>query len=112
MPNRSIITNVPDFDVCDNSIKTSKYTPITFIPKNLFVQFSKVANLYFLIVGIMQMIPQITVSGGFPVIFIPLSIVVGVSAIKDFYEDLKRKKSDYEINGKKTMLIDKNGNIS
>lgn len=94
MPNRSIITNIPDMDVCDNGIKTSKYTPINFVPKNLFVQFSKVANLYFLIIGIMQMIPQISVSGGFPVIFVPLSIVVGVSAIKDFYEDLKRKNSD------------------
>jgi phospholipid-transporting ATPase len=105
MPNRSIITNIPDTDVCDNSIKTSKYTPITFIPKNLLVQFSKVANLYFLIIGVMQMIPQISVSGGFPVIFVPLSIVVGVSAIKDLFEDLKRKKSDSEINGKKTKLV-------
>jgi hypothetical protein len=33
----------------------------------------------------MQMIPSISISGGFPVIFIPLSIVVGVSAFKDFY---------------------------
>lgn len=33
----------------------------------------------------MQMIPQITISAGFPVIFIPLSFVVGVSAIKDIY---------------------------
>jgi phospholipid-transporting ATPase len=67
---------------------------MNFLPLNLMVQFSKVANIYFLIIGIMQMIPFITISGGFPVIFIPLSIVVGVSVIKDFYEDLKRKKSD------------------
>ena len=40
------------------------------------------------------MIPQISISGGFPVIFIPLSIVVSVSALKDLFEDLKRKKSD------------------
>jgi len=33
----------------------------------------------------MQMIKSISVSAGFPVIFIPLSIVVGVSAFKDFY---------------------------
>lgn len=46
------------------------------------------------------MIDSISVSGGFPVIFIPLSIVVGVSAFKDFYEDLKRKVSDAEINNK------------
>ena len=62
------------------------------------VQFSKLPNIYFLIIGIMQMIRQITNSGGFPVIFIPLSFVVGVSAIKDFYEDLKRKISDNQIN--------------
>ncbi len=49
------------------------------------MQFSKVPNIYFLIIGIMQMIPSISISGGFPVIFIPLSIVVGVSAFKDFY---------------------------
>lgn len=100
MPNRSIITNVPDEEVCDNSIKTSKYNTLNFIPVNLFVQFSKVANLYFLIIGIMQMMPSISVSGGFPVIFVPLSIVIGVSATKDFYEDLKRKMSDKEINWK------------
>lgn len=94
MPNRSIITNVPDYDAADNSIKTSKYNAFDFVPLNLMVQFSKLPNIYFLIIGIMQMIPQITVSGGFPVIFIPLSFVVTVSAIKDIYEDLKRKKSD------------------
>jgi phospholipid-transporting ATPase len=85
MPNRSIITNIADMDVCNNGIKTSKYTSLNFIPKNLIIQFSKVANIYFLIIGIMQMINSISVSGGFPVIFIPLSIVVGVSALKDFY---------------------------
>lgn len=74
------------------ALKLQNIHQINFVPKNLFVQFSKVANLYFLIIGIMQMIPQISVSGGFPVIFVPLSIVVGVSAIKDFYEDLKKKK--------------------
>jgi len=85
MPNRSIVTNLVDTNVADNSIKTSKYTFIDFIPLNLIVQFSKLPNIYFLIIGIMQMIPQISVSGGFPVIFIPLSFVVGVSAIKDLF---------------------------
>ena len=78
----------------NNSIKTSKYNFIDFVPLNLIVQFSKLPNIYFLIIGIMQMIPQISISGGFPVIFIPLSIVVSVSALKDLFEDLKRKKSD------------------
>lgn len=111
MPNRSIITNIPDTDVCANGIRTSKYTPVSFLPKNLFVQFSKVANLYFLVIGIMQMVPQISVSGGFPVIFIPLSIVVGVSAAKDFFEDLKRKSSDQEINGKQAHIVSVIGSL-
>jgi phospholipid-transporting ATPase len=109
MPNRSIRMNVPDLDVCDNRIKTSKYTLYNFLPLNLLVQFSKVANVYFLIIGIMQMIKSISVSGGFPVIFIPLSIVVGVSAFKDFYEDLKRKSSDAEINNKQTQKLTEEG---
>ena len=33
----------------------------------------------------MQMIPFISVSGGFPVIFIPLSMVISVSVFKDFF---------------------------
>jgi phospholipid-transporting ATPase len=57
----------------------------------------------------MQMIPPITNSGGFPVIFIPLSFVVGVSAIKDFFEDLKRKRSDEEINNTKAYVLKPTG---
>jgi phospholipid-transporting ATPase len=95
--------------VADNSIKTSKYTATNFVPLNLMVQFSKLPNIYFLIIGIMQMIPQISVSAGFPVIFIPLSFVVGVSAVKDFFEDLKRKNSDREINKSIAHRLTPNG---
>lgn len=55
------------------------------------------------------MIPPITNSGGFPVIFIPLSFVVGVSAIKDFFEDLKRKISDEEINNSVAHVLKPSG---
>jgi phospholipid-transporting ATPase len=105
MPNRSIITNVVDYETCTNQIKTSKYTAWNFIPLNLYFQFSKIANLYFLMVGIMQMIPEISISGGMPVIFMPLSLVVFVSAIKDVFEDLKRKKSDNELNNMQTRVL-------
>ena len=108
-PNRSIVTNTPDYEVPNNSIKTSKYTTLNFLPLNLMVQFSKLPNVYFLIIGIMQMLPAITISGGFPVIFIPLSLVVGVSAIKDFYQDMKRHNSDLQINKSKTLILKQQG---
>jgi hypothetical protein len=40
-----------------NRIHTTKYTFLTFLPKNLFLQFKRVANTYFLIMFILQTIP-------------------------------------------------------
>ena len=31
-----------------NKIRTAKYTPISFIPKNIWYQFHNIANVYFL----------------------------------------------------------------
>jgi phospholipid-translocating ATPase len=36
-----------------NKIRTAKYTPISFIPKNLWLQFHNIANVYFLILIIL-----------------------------------------------------------
>ena len=33
-----------------NKIRTAKYTPLSFIPKNLWIQFHNIANIYFLFV--------------------------------------------------------------
>lgn len=37
-----------------NKIRTAKYTPLSFIPKNLWFQFQNVANVYFLAVIILD----------------------------------------------------------
>lgn len=42
-----------------NDIRTSRYTVIDFIPKQLFFQFSRVGNFYFLCVGIPQMVSSL-----------------------------------------------------
>jgi phospholipid-translocating ATPase len=36
-----------------NKIRTAKYTPLSFVPKNLWFQFHNVANLYFLFIVIL-----------------------------------------------------------
>jgi phospholipid-translocating ATPase len=36
-----------------NKIRTAKYTPLSFIPKNLWFQFHNVANMYFLFIIIL-----------------------------------------------------------
>eukprot|EP01016_Furgasonia_blochmanni_P015457 TRINITY_DN18440_c0_g1_i1.p3 TRINITY_DN18440_c0_g1~~TRINITY_DN18440_c0_g1_i1.p3 ORF type:complete len:121 (-),score=44.90 TRINITY_DN18440_c0_g1_i1:7-327(-) len=76
-----------------NGIHTSKYTMLNFIPKNMIEQFSKLANVYFLIIGAMQTIKEISTSGGKPIILLPLTIILTISALKDLFEDLKRHKA-------------------
>ena len=44
------------FYVQNNYISTSKYNVFTFLPKNLFEQFRRIANAYFLCLLILQVI--------------------------------------------------------
>lgn len=87
-----------------NSISTSKYNAITFLPKNLVEQFQKLANVYFLIIALLQSIPDISNSGGYPSILLPLIVVLVISGLKDLLEDHKRKKSDREENNRSTLI--------
>jgi phospholipid-transporting ATPase len=44
------------------------------------------------------MIDEITMSDGQPLIFVPLTSILFVTAFKDIMEDLGRRKSDREEN--------------
>lgn len=56
----------------------------------------------------MQFIKPISLSGGFPTLLPPIILVVGLSSVKDYIEDRKRKKSDEAENNSKTLV----GNIN
>ena len=47
-------SNQSSFCFQNNYISTSKYSILTFIPKNLFEQFQRIANTYFLVLLILQ----------------------------------------------------------
>lgn len=79
-----------------NRIKTTKYTIFTFLPKNLFEQFSRIANFYFLIIVGLLYVPGVPIDAG--VAIVPLIIVVGISAIREAVEDFLRYKSDQKVN--------------
>ncbi|XP_066385394.1 phospholipid-transporting ATPase 3-like isoform X2 [Miscanthus floridulus] len=79
-----------------NSVSTTKYNILTFLPKGLFEQFRRVANLYFLMISILSTTP---ISPVHPVTnVVPLSIVLLVSLIKEAFEDWKRFQNDMSIN--------------
>ncbi|KAL4478641.1 hypothetical protein ABPG74_006876 [Tetrahymena malaccensis] len=91
---RTIYPLIPDYDLVSNKVSTSKYTIITFLPKMLIYQFSKLANVYFLIIGLMQCITTISMSDGKPIMFLPFSVILFISALKEIFEDKKRKDQD------------------
>ncbi|MCJ1314503.1 hypothetical protein MMC25_008185 [Agyrium rufum] len=77
----------------DNTIRSNKYTLWSFFPRQLYYQFRKLANFYFLIVAILQMIPGLSTTGTYTTI-IPLLVFVGISMGKEGYEDSRRRKLD------------------
>ncbi|KIJ69189.1 hypothetical protein HYDPIDRAFT_144965 [Hydnomerulius pinastri MD-312] len=80
-----------------NQVITSKYTIITFLPRNLLEQFRRIANIFFLFIAILQFFPEFsTISPG--LVLVPILIVLSITAIKDGYEDIKRHQSDRHIN--------------
>jgi hypothetical protein len=70
----------------DNSIKTSRYNLLTFIPLNLFHQFKRIANFYYLFIVLIQLIPGISPFKWWT-LTPPLIFILTVSAIKDAVED-------------------------
>ncbi|KAL4785495.1 hypothetical protein BJX76DRAFT_324416 [Aspergillus varians] len=88
----------------DNHVSTAKYNIVTFIPKFLYEQFSKYANLFFLFTAVLQQVPNVSPTNRYTTIG-PLVVVLMVSAIKELVEDYKRRTSDKGLNYAKTQVL-------
>lgn len=81
-----------------NAVKTSIYTPFNFVPKNLFKQFTRFSNIYFLFITALQLLPDVTSSNGVPTMIVPLFFIIVVSGVRDLVEDLQRHRADAQQN--------------
>lgn len=78
-----------------NRVSTAKYTLLTFLPKSLFEQFRRIANVYFAITSVLMLIgtyyPKLFESplSAFSTVF-PLAIMLAITCVKEGFEDLKR----------------------
>ena len=88
-----------------NTVRSSRYTAWNFLPRQLFAQFSKLANFYFLVVSILQMIPGLSTTGTYTTI-IPLLIFISVSMAKEGYDDLRRYRLDKVENSQIVTVLD------
>lgn len=72
-----------------NYIRSSRYTIWSFIPAQLVFQFSKLGNFYFLVIGVVQIIPGLSTVGRWTTIA-PLALFVLFSMLKEGYDDWRR----------------------
>ncbi|KAF8929007.1 hypothetical protein BGZ52_002656, partial [Haplosporangium bisporale] len=85
-----------------NKVVTTQYSIFTFIPKNLYHQFRRVANFFFLVIVILQCIAPFQSLE--PVVSaLPLVIIVGLTAARDGFEDWKRHEVDQTVNHRETL---------
>ncbi|KAE8811574.1 phospholipid-transporting ATPase 1-like [Hordeum vulgare] len=92
----------PEFD--GNSVRTAKYSALTFLPRNLFEQFRRLSYVYFLAITVLNQLPQVAVFGrGASVL--PLAFVLFVTAVKDAYEDIRRHRSDRRENNRLAVVL-------
>ncbi|KAK6919618.1 P-type ATPase, N-terminal [Dillenia turbinata] len=89
---------------CDNRISNRKYTIVNFLPKNLWEQFSRFMNQYFLLIACLQLWSLIT-----PVnpasTWGPLIFIFAVSATKEAWDDYNRYLSDKKANEKEVWVV-------
>ncbi|CAL9202433.1 unnamed protein product [Musa hybrid cultivar] len=87
---------------CTNHISTTKYNIITFLPKAIFEQFRRVANLYFLLTASLSLTPVTPFSA--VSMIAPLAFVVGLSMAKEAMEDWNRFMQDMKVNSRKVSV--------
>ncbi|XP_060800591.1 phospholipid-transporting ATPase VA [Amyelois transitella] len=97
VPEKTPLKEHPNGHRCDNQIRTTKYTLLSFLPKNLFEQFHRIANVYFIFIVLLNWVPQISAFGK-EIAMMPVLFVLTVTAIKDLFEDRRRHLSDKRIN--------------
>ncbi|KAL8475468.1 hypothetical protein ACS0TY_028212 [Phlomoides rotata] len=93
----------------NNYVSTTKYNAINFIPKSLFEQFRRVANIYFLVVACVSFSPLAPYSASS--ILAPLIVVIGATMVKEAVEDWRRMKQDVEANNRKVSVYDRTHNF-
>ncbi|TDH70419.1 hypothetical protein CCR75_007062 [Bremia lactucae] len=90
-----------------NEVTTSQYTWWSFVPVFLYLTFQKTANLYFLLIGIFQMIPSVSPTNGVPLQFMPLAFVIIIDGLFAGYEDHKRHQADDFANSAITRVFNR-----
>ncbi|NWW77413.1 AT8B3 ATPase, partial [Climacteris rufus] len=87
-----------------NAIRTAKYNLLTFLPLNLYEQFHRMANVYFVFVILLQTFPEISTVPWYTLLF-PLSCLLLIRGLRDLIDDIGRHQSDRNINSRPCEIL-------
>ncbi|XP_036914129.1 phospholipid-transporting ATPase IK-like [Sturnira hondurensis] len=88
-----------------NMICTAKYNFFSFLPLNVYEQFHRMSNLYFLFIIILQgVFPDISTMPWFTLLA-PLICLLVIRAIRDLVDDIGRHRSDRIVNNRPCQML-------
>lgn len=94
-----------------NKICSKNYGKYSFIFKGLYEQFLRLPNIWFLLISLLEFIPQYQNLSNYMYYskhssFFLLLFFICVSIIKNIYEDSRRSNIDYQINNRLCHMLD------
>ncbi|KDO23166.1 hypothetical protein SPRG_09974 [Saprolegnia parasitica CBS 223.65] len=95
----------------DNRVRTSKYTLASFVPLNLLEQFRRVANVYFLLISLLQLCTPYSPTNPFATLA-PFLLVLLVTMVKEGVEDKARHDADALVNTSPTLRLGDDGHFA
>lgn len=94
----------PKAKYATNKVRTTKYTPLNFLPRNILFQFENLANIYFLMVAIFSGFSIFGVNNA-GLASVPIIAIVVITALRDGFEDWRRQVQDLEVNNCLTTAL-------
>uniref|UniRef100_A0A7E4USY1 Phospholipid-transporting ATPase n=2 Tax=Panagrellus redivivus TaxID=6233 RepID=A0A7E4USY1_PANRE len=80
-----------------NKIRTTKYSILTFVFKNLYEQLHRWANIYFIVIMLLNWVPALQAFSRY-LGMVPVTVILSLTALKDAFEDYRRHRADKRIN--------------
>ena len=87
-----------------NAVSNTKYTPVSFLPRTLYNEFSFFFNMYFLLVALSQIIPALRI-GYLSTYVVPLAAVLVITLSKEAIDDIGRRRRDKEANSERYGVL-------
>lgn len=103
---RFICTNNPSHNTQypNNKVVNSKYTVFTFLPKILWAHLRRFMNLYFIIIGVLQLWNAVTPVNPFTT-WLPIILIFAVAFVREGIDDVQQHKQDKITNERLYSII-------